>query len=146
MDLYPAAFIPPHERHPEWKVVFADMNITAKGTTLSDAFEIAYETLENHLRSLAERRVRRPKASNLNEAVPLFATQVGKAGLTLPGDAIYQYVPTPNLSEPAIRVTMSMTPRTLEAIDRAAERDGLTRSGFVVAACRERITKQLQHR
>ena len=143
MDLYPAVFVPPQEKQEKWQVLFADIHLTASGHSLPEAFEMAYECLANHLETLVKRRMRRPQPSKLDEGTKKLAAQAEKDGRSLPAESIYQYVPTPNLDEPSIRVTVSMTPRTLEAIDRAAERDGLTRSGFVVAACRERIVRQL---
>lgn len=55
---------------------------------------------------------------------------------------MYQLVPVDPQPEKPVRVNMTFAPRVLRLIDRAAEEEGMTRSGFLAAAAKAYVRNQ----
>ena len=111
----------------DFGVSFPDLPgcITA-GTTLEEARAFAAEALALHLEGLAEDGEAIPAPSTLDAVMQDAANR----------DAVAFLVPAPKLAEKTVRVNITLSESVLEEIDRAADRNGMTRSGFLVNAAR----------
>jgi predicted RNase H-like HicB family nuclease len=105
----------------------------AGGRTVDEALRRGRDALDFHVESMIEIGEALPKVRDIAEikADPEFAEDFTDALVT---------VVDADLPAKAVRVNISIDERLLERIDRAAESTGETRSGFIAAAARERLT------
>jgi predicted RNase H-like HicB family nuclease len=105
----------------------------AGGCTVDEALRRGRDALDFHVESMIEVGEALPKVRDIAEirADPDFAEDFA--------DALVAVVEA-DLPARAVRVNVSIDERLLERIDRAAESTGETRSGFIAAAARERLT------
>lgn len=87
---------------------------------------MAEEALALHLQGLAEDGEAAPDPSSLDEVMADAGNRDGVAIL----------VAAPRASSRAIRINITVPEDVLENIDRRAEREGMTRSGFLVKAAK----------
>lgn len=111
----------------DFGVSFPDLPgcITA-GATLEEARAMAAEALALHLEGLAED----------GEAIPEPATIEAIMAERENRDAVAILVDPPKATGRSIRINITLPADVLEAIDRYAEEQGLTRSGFLARAAR----------
>lgn len=102
--------------------------ITA-GATLDEARQLAAQALAMHLRGMLEDGDEVPAPCSLAEVMAERANR----------DAVAFLVPAPPRSTRTVRVNITLPEHELQAIDRYAEAQGLTRSGFVARAARRAI-------
>ncbi|MDH7798291.1 MULTISPECIES: type II toxin-antitoxin system HicB family antitoxin [unclassified Beijerinckia] len=116
----------------DYGVSFPDLPgcITA-GSTLEEARAMAQEALELHLRGLMEDGEDIPAPSTLDQIVASGATADGLAVITLA-------VP---IAPKTVRVNISLPEVLLAEIDRHAEAEGYTRSGFIAQAAKRAMEK-----
>lgn len=114
----------------DFGVSFPDLPgcITA-GATLDEARALAAEALALHLEGLAEDGDTVPAPASLDAIMQEAANR----------DAVAFLVEAPQTSEKTVRVNITLPESVLEAIDRAADRQGMTRSGFLVRAAKKEM-------
>lgn len=120
-----------HKDHDsDYGVSFPDLPgcITA-GTTLDDAREMAADALALHLDGLAADGEAIPEPSSLEEVMAAPENRDGVAILVEP----------PKRPTKAVRINVTLPEDVLDAIDRYAEDNGLTRSGFLARAARREL-------
>jgi predicted RNase H-like HicB family nuclease len=118
------------EADSDYGVSFPDLPgcITA-GITLDDARAMATEALALHLEGLAEDGEAVPEPSSLEE---IMSDTENRGGVAVLIDAPIETVKS-------IRINITMPSDVLEEIDRYAEREGFTRSGFLTQAAKKAI-------
>lgn len=119
------------EPRSDYGVSFPDFpGCVTAGSTLDEAYEMAVEALSAHVAFMREDRDPVPAPSTL-AAVRTHEDARGAEmiiGIPLA------------VEEPAVRVNISLPAHELRAIDSAAERQGMTRSGFLVHAARSALS------
>lgn len=115
----------------DYGVSFPDLPgcITA-GATLDEARAMATEALALHLEGLVED----------GEALPEPATIETIMAERENRDAVAILVDPPRNVAKAVRINITLPADVLDAIDRYAEAQGLTRSGFLARAARRELT------
>lgn len=114
----------------DYGVSFPDLpGCVTAGRDLDEARAMAQEALALHLEGLAE------DGEALPEPSPLEAVMSDRANR----DAVAFLVPAPSAATKAIRVNVTIPEDVLGEIDRHAEREGMTRSGFLVKAAKDAL-------
>lgn len=117
----------------DYGVSFPDLPgcITA-GRDLDEARAMAQEALALHLEGLAEDGEAIPEPSSLEE---VMADRDNRSGVAI-------LVSAPRTAARAVRVNITIPEDVLGEIDQHAEREGMTRSGFLVKAAKQAIRQQ----
>lgn len=114
----------------DYGVSFPDLpGCISAGSTLDEARAMAVEALALHLEGLAEDGEAVPEPSSL-EAI--MADAENKHGVAVLVDA-----PAPAVR--SMRINVTLPADLLEAIDKVAESEGFTRSGFLAQAARKAL-------
>ncbi|WP_445490260.1 type II toxin-antitoxin system HicB family antitoxin [Rhodopseudomonas sp. RCAM05734] len=118
------------EADSDYGVSFPDLpGVITAGTTLDDARAMATEALAFHLEGLAEDGEAAPEPSSLEE---IMSDKVNRDGVAVLIDAPVEAVKS-------VRINITMPSDVLDEIDRFAEREGFTRSGFLAQAAKKAI-------
>jgi predicted RNase H-like HicB family nuclease len=106
----------------------------AGGSTIDEALRRGRDALDFHVESMNEVGEALPRVRDIVEirADPEFSDDFADALVT---------VVDADLPAKAVRVNISIDERLLDRIDRAAQATGETRSGFIAAATRHRLTE-----
>ena len=140
MYYYVAQFLPVEEHEGAYAVTFPDLpGCITQGEDLRDAFRMAQEALECHLVGMREENDPIPSPSGLKEVKAKAEAEAAADGEVLPDGTLYQLVPAPPLDIPPVRVNISLAPHVLALVDRAAQDEGLSRSGFLATAARHYV-------
>ena len=114
----------------DYGVSFPDLpGVATAGSTLDEARDMAAEALALHLEGLAEDGEAVPEPSSLEAVMSSPENRDGVAVL----------IPAPGPAIKSIRVNITIPSDVLDEIDRRAEREGFTRSGFLTQAARRLI-------
>ena len=125
-------YIPLIHKEPDsqFGVSFPDLpGCVTAGATLDEARDMAAEALALHLDGLAEDDEPIPKSSTLEAVMADPANRDGVAIL----------VAAPARAAKAVRINITLPEDVLQAIDRHAEANGLSRSGFLAVAARKAL-------
>ncbi|WGS23035.1 MULTISPECIES: type II toxin-antitoxin system HicB family antitoxin [unclassified Bradyrhizobium] len=115
----------------DYGVSFPDLpGVITAGTDLDDARTMAAEALALHLEGLAEDGEAVPEPSSLEEIMADVENRDGVAVL----------IPAPSEGVKSVRVNITLPSDILNEIDRRAEQEGFTRSGFLAQAARKALT------
>jgi predicted RNase H-like HicB family nuclease len=111
----------------DYGVSFPDLpGVVSAGRTLDEARDMAAEALALHLEGLAEDGEAAPEPSSLEEIMTDAQNRDGVAVLiAAPADV------------KSVRINVTMPADVLDQIDRYAEREGFTRSGFLAQAAKK---------
>ncbi len=110
------------EANSDYGVSFPDLpGVVSAGRTLDEARDMAAEVLAFHLEGLAEDGEAAPEPSSLEEIMTDAQNKDGVAVL----------VAAPATDIKSVRINVTMPADVLDQIDRYAEREGFTRSGFL---------------
>lgn len=90
----------------------------------------------------ADRGTPLPAPSSLAAAKAKAEAHCRELEIDVPEGTLYQLVPVDPQPEKPVRVNMTFAPRVLRLIDRAAEEEGMTRSGFLATAAKAYIRNQ----
>lgn len=116
------------DRDSEFGVSFPDLpGCVTAGSTLDEAREMAVEALAFHLEGLEADGEPIPEPSSLET---VMADAENK-------DAVAMLVPAPAQAAKTIRVNITLPEDVLRDIDRYAEANGYTRSGFLALAAKK---------
>ena len=116
----------------DYGVSFPDLpGCIAAGSTLDEARSMAAEALALHLSGMAADGAEPPVPSTLEEIMALAENRDGVAILVEP----------PKTGGKSVRLNITLAGDLVEQIDRHAEANGLTRSGFLARAARAVLNK-----
>ncbi|MBR0668545.1 ribbon-helix-helix protein, CopG family [Roseomonas hellenica] len=111
----------------DFGVSFPDLpGCVTAGATLDEARAMAAEALALHIEGMIEDGEAIPEPSSLTVIMKERENR----------DAVAVLVPGPTKPARAVRVNITLPEDALHAIDRYAERHGLSRSGMIVAAAK----------
>lgn len=120
-----------------YSVYFPDLpSVCAGGASVQEAIRNATEGLHLALIGMEDDGQEVPGASDLATVREKVKAERALDKLPWPEDAIFQYIPAPDLDMAPVRVNLTIPKRILTEIDRNAELAGMTRSGFLVAAAK----------
>jgi predicted RNase H-like HicB family nuclease len=112
----------------DYGVSFPDIpGVITAGSSLDEARKLAAEALAFHLEGLAEDGEAAPEPSSLEEVMSVRENMDGVATL----------IEAPATEIKSIRINVTMPADVLDQIDRYAEREGFTRSGFLAQAAKK---------
>jgi predicted RNase H-like HicB family nuclease len=112
----------------DYGVSFPDIpGVITAGSSLDEARALAVEALAFHLEGLAEDGEAAPEPSSLEEIMSVRENTDGVATL----------IEAPATEIKSIRINVTMPADVLDQIDRYAEREGFTRSGFLAQAAKK---------
>jgi len=112
----------------DYGVSFPDLpGVITAGSNLDEARKLAAEALAFHLEGLAEDGEAAPEPSTLEEIMRVRENMDGVAVL----------IAAPANEVKSIRINVTMPADVLDQIDRYAEREGFTRSGFLAQAAKK---------
>ena len=112
----------------DYGVSFPDIpGVITAGSSLDEARELAAEALAFHLEGLAEDGEAVPEPSSLEEIMKDAQNKDGVAVL----------IAAPAADVKSVRINVTMPADVLDQIDRYAEREGFTRSGFLAQAAKK---------
>ena len=116
------------EPNSDYGVSFPDLpGVISAGSTLDEARDMAAEALALHLEGLVEDGEAAPEPSSLEAIMKEVRNRDGVAVLIA--------APTPDVK--SVRINVTMPADVLDQIDRQAEREGFTRSGFLAQAAKK---------
>ena len=112
----------------DYGVSFPDLpGVITAGSNLDEARKMAAEALALHLEGLAEDGDAVPEPSSLEEVMAIAENKDGVAVL----------IDAPASDAKSVRVNVTLPADVLGEIDRYAEREGFTRSGFLAQAAKK---------
>jgi predicted RNase H-like HicB family nuclease len=112
----------------DYGVSFPDLpGVISAGKTLDEARDMAAAALVFHLEGLAEDGEAAPEPSSLEEVMTDAQNRDGVAVL----------ITAPATDMKSVRINVTMPADVLDQIDRYAEREGFTRSGFLAQAAKK---------
>jgi predicted RNase H-like HicB family nuclease len=112
----------------DYGVSFPDLpGVISAGSTLDEARDMAAEALALHLEGLAEDGEAVPEPSSLEE---IMANPQNRDGVAV-------LIPVPAEEVKTVRVNITLPADVLSEIDRYAEQQGFTRSGFLTQAAKK---------
>jgi predicted RNase H-like HicB family nuclease len=124
-----------------WGVIFPDVpGCVSQGDTAQGAIENAIEALTLHLEEMAAQGQELPPPSRLNANLPRWVNDISKAA-----NDVHALVP---IDEPgrSIRVNITMDEALIGRVDVAAAQEGMTRSGFLAEAVRQKLGRPVSRR
>jgi predicted RNase H-like HicB family nuclease len=112
----------------DYGVSFPDLpGVITAGSNLDEARKMATEALAFHLEGLAEDGEAVPEPSSLEEIMAIAENRDGVAVL----------IEVPAAEVKSVRVNVTLPADVLGEIDKYAEREGFTRSGFLAQAAKK---------
>jgi predicted RNase H-like HicB family nuclease len=112
----------------DYGVSFPDLpGVITAGITLDEARDMAAEALAFHLEGMAQDGEAVPEPSSLEE---IMATAENRDGVAV-------LIAAPDADVRSVRVNITLPADVLSEIDRYAEREGFTRSGFLTQAAKK---------
>jgi predicted RNase H-like HicB family nuclease len=112
----------------DYGVSFPDLpGVITAGITLDEARAMAAEALAFHLEGLAEDSEAVPEPSTLEEIMAIAENK----------DAVAVLIDAPDAEVKSVRVNVTLPADVLREIDKYAEREGFTRSGFLAQAAKK---------
>ncbi|MDB5534333.1 MAG: hypothetical protein JWO28_2648 [Hyphomicrobiales bacterium] len=116
------------EADSDYGVSFPDLpGVITAGSDLDEARQMATEALAFHLEGLAKDGEPVPAPSSLEEIMSSKENRDGVAVL----------IAAPDAEIKSVRINVTMPADVLDQIDRYAEREGFTRSGFLAQAAKK---------
>jgi predicted RNase H-like HicB family nuclease len=116
----------------DYGVSFPDLpGVITAGSDLDEARKMASEALALHLEGLAEDGEAVPEPSSLEEIMAIAENKDGVAVL----------IDAPAAEVKSVRVNVTLPADVLGEIDKYAEREGFTRSGFLAQAAKKAMAE-----
>ena len=120
------------EAESDYGVSFPDLpGVVTAGSNLDEARKMAAEALAFHLEGLAEDGEPVPEPSSLDDIMSVKENRDGVAVL----------IGAPDTEVKSVRINVTMPADVLDQIDRYAEREGFTRSGFLAQAAKKAMAQ-----
>jgi predicted RNase H-like HicB family nuclease len=112
----------------DYGVSFPDLpGVITAGSDLDEARKMAVEALAFHLEGMAQDGEAVPEPSSLEEVMSIAENRDGVAVL----------IEAPAAEVKSVRINITMPADVLDQIDKYAEREGFTRSGFLAQAAKK---------
>jgi predicted RNase H-like HicB family nuclease len=112
----------------DYGVSFPDLpGVITAGSNLDEARKMAAEALAFHLEGMAQDGEAAPEPSSLEEVMSIAENRDGVAVL----------IEAPAAEVKSVRINITMPADVLDQIDKYAEREGFTRSGFLAQAAKK---------
>jgi predicted RNase H-like HicB family nuclease len=112
----------------DYSVSFPDLpGVITAGSNLDEARKMAAEALAFHLEGMAQDGEAAPEPSSLEEVMSIAENKDGVAVL----------IEAPAAEVRSVRINITMPADVLDQIDKYAEREGFTRSGFLAQAAKK---------
>jgi predicted RNase H-like HicB family nuclease len=112
----------------DYGVSFPDLpGVISAGSNLDEARKMATEALALHLEGLSQDGDAAPEPSSLEEIMAIAENK----------DAVAVLIEAPAAEVKSVRINITMPADVLDQIDRYAEREGFTRSGFLAQAAKK---------
>jgi predicted RNase H-like HicB family nuclease len=112
----------------DYSVSFPDLpGVITAGSNLDEARKMAAEALAFHLEGMAQDGEAAPEPSSLEEVMSIAENKDGVAVL----------IEAPAAEVKSVRINITMPADVLDQIDKYAEREGFTRSGFLAQAAKK---------
>jgi len=112
----------------DYGVSFPDLpGVITAGSDLDEARKMAVEALAFHLEGMAQDGEAVPEPSSLEEVMSIAENRDGVAVL----------IEAPAAEVRSVRINITMPADVLDQIDKYAEREGFTRSGFLAQAAKK---------
>jgi len=116
------------EADSDYGISFPDLpGLITAGKTLDEARDMGTEALALHLEGLSEDGEAAPGPSSLEEIMKDAQNKDGVAVL----------IAVPAMEVKSVRINVTMPADVLDQIDKYAEREGFTRSGFLAQAAKK---------
>lgn len=116
------------EADSDYGVSFPDLpGVITAGSNLDEARQMATEALAFHLEGLTKDGEPVPEPSSLEEIMSVKENKDGVAVL----------IAAPDAEIKSVRINVTMPADVLDQIDKYAEREGFTRSGFLAQAAKK---------
>jgi predicted RNase H-like HicB family nuclease len=116
------------EADSDYGISFPDLpGLISAGKTLDEARDMGTEALALHLEGLSEDGEAAPEPSSLEEIMKDAQNKDGVAVL----------IAVPAMEVKSVRINVTMPADVLDQIDKYAEREGFTRSGFLAQAAKK---------
>src|ERR1700761_2320202 len=116
------------EADSDYGISFPDLpGVVSAGRTLDEVRDMGAEALALHLAGMAADGEAAPEPSSLEEIMKDAENRDGVAVL----------IAAPTAEVKSVRINITMPADVLEQIDRCAEREGFTRSGFLAQAAKK---------
>lgn len=116
------------EADSDYGVSFPDLpGVITAGSNLDEARQMATEALAFHLEGMAKDGEPAPEPSSLEEIMSVKENRDGVAVL----------IAAPDAEIKSVRINVTMPADVLDQIDKYAEREGFTRSGFLAQAAKK---------
>jgi predicted RNase H-like HicB family nuclease len=116
------------EADSDYGISFPDLpGVVSAGRTLDEVRDMGAEALALHLEGMAADGEAAPEPSSLEEIMKDVENRHGVAVL----------IAAPAAEVKSVRINITMPADVLEQIDRYAEREGFTRSGFLAQAAKK---------
>jgi predicted RNase H-like HicB family nuclease len=112
----------------DYGVSFPDLpGVISAGSNLDEARKMATEALAFHLEGMAADGEAAPEPSSLEDVMAIAENKDGVAVL----------IEAPAAEVRSVRINITMPADVLDQIDKYAEREGFTRSGFLAQAAKK---------
>jgi predicted RNase H-like HicB family nuclease len=112
----------------DYGVSFPDLpGVITAGSNLDEARKMAAEALAFHLEGMAQDGEAAPEPSSLEAVMSIAENRDGVAVL----------IEAPAAEVKSVRINITMPADVLDQIDKYAEREGFTRSGFLAQAAKK---------
>jgi predicted RNase H-like HicB family nuclease len=112
----------------DYGVSFPDLpGVITAGSNLDEARKMAAEALAFHLEGMAQDGEAAPEPSSLEEVMSIVENKDGVAVL----------IEAPAAEIKSVRINITLPADVLDQIDKYAEREGFTRSGFLAQAAKK---------
>jgi predicted RNase H-like HicB family nuclease len=118
------------DKNSDYGVSFPDLpGVITAGSSLDEARAMAAEALALHLAGMEEDGEALPAPSSLEDVMAIAENRQAVAAL----------IEVPTAAPRRVRVNVTIPSDVLEEIDRRAEQEGFTRSGFLTQAARKSL-------
>jgi predicted RNase H-like HicB family nuclease len=120
-------------------VLFPDLpGCISQGDDIQDAAAMGHEALALHVEALASEGAELPQPSEMGAELPGWLREDI-------GNAPYRETLLPvDLPSQPVKVTISLPGALISSLDRMANREGMTRSGYLARAAKQTVTQDLQ--
>lgn len=129
---YFAVFCPvPEGGYAVW---FPDVpEANTEGMDMAEAMDMAHDALKLSLEEYVKAGRSLPLPSPVESVRRMAEASNAEEGFAPAGEMLFQLIAAPDMDRTPVKVTISMPRNAMTALDRKAERAGMTRSGYIAS-------------
>ena len=113
--------------------------VAAGGDTIEEAIESAFYGISVTLKDRIDRGMEIPKPSDMAHVIAMTKAERTEAELPYPEDTLYQYIKSPSIDMVPVKMTVTVKKWMVDAIDRIAENEYVTRSEIIASLMEDYI-------